>query len=125
VQTSHEFKVAILCNKKANTAWTIPKNKPNIIIRDKEKETRLLMDTKFAGNRNVIKKEAERFLKYKEVTLEIRHMQSMETKVIPVITGTTGTILQSFRKYMKNINGKHHITELQKTATRSVAYMLA
>jgi hypothetical protein len=72
----------------------------------------------------MIKKETKRFLKYKEVTLVIRYMQSMKTKVIPVIIGATGTMLQSFRKYMRNINGKHYIMELQKTTTRGIAYML-
>jgi hypothetical protein len=35
--------------------------------------------------------------------------------VIPVITGATGTISKSFRKYLSNIPGKHKIKELQKT----------
>jgi hypothetical protein len=43
---------------------------------------------------------------------------------MPVIIGVTGTILKSFRKYLKNINGKHDIKVLQKTATRGAAYML-
>jgi len=47
-----------------------------------------------------------------------------ENEVIPVIIGATGTIRKSFRKYLKNINGKHNITILQKTVTRGAAYML-
>jgi hypothetical protein len=35
--------------------------------------------------------------------------------VIPVITGATGTISKSFRKYLSNIPGKHKIKELQQT----------
>jgi hypothetical protein len=35
--------------------------------------------------------------------------------VIPVIEGATGTISESFRKYLNNILGKHEIKELQKT----------
>ena len=36
--------------------------------------------------------------------------------VILVITGTTGTLSESFRKYLSNIPGKHEVKELQKTA---------
>jgi hypothetical protein len=47
----------------------------------------------------VIKKEAEKILKYKDLTIEIRRMCNIETKVIPAITVTTGTILKSFKQY--------------------------
>jgi len=35
------------------------------------------------------KKEAEKILKYKDLTKEIEHMWNIKTKVIPVIIGTT------------------------------------
>ena len=34
-------------------------------------------------------------------------MWNVATKVIPVITGATGTISKSFRNYPSNITGKH------------------
>jgi hypothetical protein len=43
-------------------------------------------------------------------------MWNIKTKVILVITGTTGTISKSLRKYLSNIPGEHKIKELQKTA---------
>jgi len=51
-----------------------------------------------SGDKNVIKKEAEKILKYKDLTIEIQRMQNVKTKVIPVIIGATGTISKSFRK---------------------------
>jgi hypothetical protein len=44
------------------------------------------------GDINVIKKEAEKILKYKDLITEIRRVWSVEIKVIPVIKGVTGTI---------------------------------
>ena len=38
------------------------------------------------------KKEAEKILKYKDVTIEIQRMWNVKTKVIPVIIGATRTI---------------------------------
>ena len=57
--------------------------------------------------RNVIKKEAEKILKYKDFTIEIQRMWNVKTRVIPVIIGTTGTISKSFRKYVSDIPGNH------------------
>jgi hypothetical protein len=51
--------------EKEQTDRTIPNNKPDILIRDNEKGTCMLIDVAISGDRNVIKKEAEKFLKYK------------------------------------------------------------
>jgi hypothetical protein len=51
----------------------------------------------------VIKKEAEKILKYKDLITEIQRMWNVKTKVTPVITGTTGTISKSFRKYLSSV----------------------
>jgi len=72
----------------------------------------------------VIKKEADKILKYKDLTIEIQRMWNVKTKVIPVITGATGTISVSFSKYVSNILGKHEVKELQKTAILGTAHIL-
>ena len=95
-----------------------------IIIRDNEKGTCMLIDVAISGDRNVIKKEAEKILKYKYLTIEIQSMWNVKTVVIPVVTGATGTILKSFRKYVSNIPGKHEVKELQKTAILGTAHIL-
>jgi hypothetical protein len=89
------------------TDRTIPDNKPDIIIRDNEKRTCMLIDVEISGDRNVIKKEAETILKYKDLTIGIQRMWNVKTKVIPVIIGATGSISKSFRKYVSNIPGNH------------------
>jgi hypothetical protein len=75
-------------------------------------------------NRNVIKKEVEKILKYKDLTTEIQRMWNVKTNVIPIITGATGTISKSFRKYLSNVPGKHEIKEIQKTAILGAAHTL-
>ena len=47
----------------------------------------MLIDVAVSGDRNVIKKEAEKTLKYKDRTIEIQCMWNVKTKVIPVIIG--------------------------------------
>ena len=63
-----------------------------IITRDNKKGTCMLIDVAISGDRNVIKKEAEKILKYKDLTIDIQRMWNVKTKVIPVIIGATGTI---------------------------------
>jgi hypothetical protein len=99
-------------------------NKPDIIIRDNKKGTCMLIDVSIPRDRNVIKKEAETILEYKDLTTEIQRMWNVKTKVTPVITGATGTISKSFRKYLSSVPGKHEIKELQKTAVLGTAHIL-
>ena len=77
-----------------------------------------------SGDRNVIKKEVETILKYKDLTIEMKRMWYVKTKVIPVIIGATGTISKSFRKYVSKIPGNHEVKELQKTAILGTAHIL-
>jgi len=74
----------------------------------------MLIDVAISGDINVIKKEAEKILKYKDLTIEIQRMWNVKTRVIPVVIGTTRTISKSFRKHVSNIPGHHDVKQLQK-----------
>jgi hypothetical protein len=65
VETSPEGKVAMLWDQ-VQTDRTLPNHKPDVIISGNEIGTSLLRDIEVAGARNVIKKEAEKVLKYKD-----------------------------------------------------------
>ena len=82
----------------------------------------MFIDVAISEDRSVIKKEAEKILKYKDLATEIQRMWNVRTKVIPVIIGT-GTMSKSFRKYVSNIPGKHEVKELQKTAILGTAHI--
>ena len=84
----------------------------------------MLIDVAISGDRNAIKIEAEKFLKYKDLTIEIQRMWNVKSKAIPVIIGTTGTISKSFRKYVSNTSGNHEVKELQETAISGTAHTL-
>ena len=124
VVTNQAGKVTILWNQQVQTDRTLPNNKPDIIIRDNEKRTCILIDVAIQGDRNVIKKEAEKILKYKDLTIEIQRMWNVKAWVILVIIGATGTTSKSFRKYVSDIPGNHDVKELQKTAILCTAHII-
>jgi len=124
IETSERGKVTILWNQQVQTDRTIPNNKQDIIIRDNEKGTCMLIDIAISGDRNMIKQEDKKILKYKDFTTEIHHMWNVKTKVIPVMRGATGTIPKSFRKDVSNIPGKYEVKKLQKTAILGTVHIL-
>ena len=82
-----------------------------------------MIDVAISPDRNVIKKEAQKILKYKNLTTEIDCMWNVKAKVIPVIMGNwkhykiTQTIPEQHTR-------KHEIKELQKTAILGTAHIL-
>jgi hypothetical protein len=84
----------------------------------------MLIDVAISRDRHVIKKEAKKILKYKELTIEIQRVWNIKTRVIPVIIGATATISKSFRKYVSSIPGNHEVKEVQKTAILRIAHIL-
>jgi choline kinase len=82
------------------------------------------IDVAIPDDKNVIKKEAEKNLQYKDFITENQCKWNMKAKVIPVIRGATGTIPKSLRQYLSNMTGKHEIKELQTTAILDTAHKL-
>jgi len=70
------------------TDRTIPISKSDNVIRDNEKGTYMLIDVAISEDRNmIIKKEAEKIIKYKDLTIEVQRMWNVKTEVIPVTIG--------------------------------------
>jgi len=114
-KTSHEGKVTKLWIQKVQSDRTIPTNKPDVINCNK-KGTCMLIDTAIPRDRNLIKKEAEKILKYTYFITEIQCMWNVKAKVILVIKRVIGTHTKSLRQYLSNMTGKHEIKELQKNS---------
>ena len=62
----------------------------------------MLVEAAVPRDRNVVKKEAENILKYKDHIIEIQPMWNVKAKVIPVIIWTIGAISKSLRQYLSN-----------------------
>jgi hypothetical protein len=76
-------------------------NRRDIIIKNKKDKTCLLIDVAIPSDKDVIKKEAEKKLNYKNLSIEIQSMWNMKCFVIPVIIGATGIVSKSLQKIWK------------------------
>jgi hypothetical protein len=67
----------------------------------------LLMYVAIPSDRNVIQKESENKLQYKNLSIKIQRMWNMKCFVVPVIIGATGIVTRGlkniWKRYQKSI----------------------
>jgi len=77
----------VFWNQAVHTDREVTENRADIIIKNKKEETRILIDMAISTDRNVVKKEEQKKLKYKSLCTEIQQMWNLKCKIIQVIIG--------------------------------------
>ena len=111
-------------NKTILTNRTIPANRPDLIILNKNEQNCLIVDVAVPDDVNVSKKETEKRLKYKDLQIEISRMWNVKTKVIAVVVGALGTKSDNFNKEIELIPGKPIAEDIQNIALNGTARTL-
>jgi len=86
------------CGIKQYIDREVTANRPDIIIKNKKEKTCTLIDMAISADRNVVRKEAEKKLKYKSLCIEIQRMWNLKCTIVQVIIGATGIVTRSLKK---------------------------
>jgi len=111
-------------NQAAHKDREVTTNRPDMIIKNNKEKRCTLIDVAIPADRNVVQKEAEKKLKYKNSCIEIQRMWNLKCTIIPVIIGATGIVTRSLRKKLKAVPGKHSIDSPQKTAIIGTSHII-
>jgi len=55
-------------------------------------------------DRNIVQKETEKKLKYKNLCIEMQWMWNLKYKILPVLIGATGIVTKCLRKNLETIS---------------------
>jgi hypothetical protein len=77
-------------------------NRPDLIIKNKKDKIYLLIRVAIPSDRNVIQKESEKKLQYKNLNIEIQRMWNTKCFIIPVIIGATGIVTKGLKNPVNN-----------------------
>lgn len=116
--------ITILWDMPIQTDREIKANRPDIVIKDKQEKSCLLIDMSIPTEKNTSVKVTEKLSKYKDLEIEIERMWGMKATTIPVVIGALGLIKKGLEKYTKQIPGNVKISELQKIALLGTSRIL-
>jgi hypothetical protein len=76
------------------------------------------------SDRNVVRMEAGKKLKYKSLCIEIQRMWNLNCTIIPIVIGATGIVTRRLKKNLEAVPGKHSIDSLPKTAILRTSHVI-
>ena len=107
-----------------HTEKTVKANKTDIIIKDKQEKTCMLIDMAIPSDRNRSLKVAEKLSKYKDLEIEITKMWGLKTITVPVVIGALGLVKKGTEKHIDKIPRKIIITQLQEITLLGSSHIL-
>ncbi|KAI5748289.1 hypothetical protein M8J77_023892 [Diaphorina citri] len=127
VEKNPDGNIVVLWDQQIQTDRTINANKPDIVIKDLTKKECFIIDVAIPNDSNLIEKESEKKLKYKDLLIEIQRMWGLKAQVVPVIVGTMGATSKNLEEYLGKIPGKkdQSFTDaIQRTILLSTAHII-
>lgn len=123
-QVINKDHVTILWNQPVRTDRTILANKPDIIIKNTQNNMCFIIDVAIPNDYNMRDKEAEKTLKYRDLSIEINRMWKMKTEILPIVIGATGTVTKNLKETLQKLGGNIQMQQLQTIAVFGTAHII-
>ena len=103
----------------------IPANRPDITIHDRKNRTALLIDVSVPVDNNIIKKTAEKHVKYRDLEIELQKCWGLlKIKTVPIVIGALGSVLKGHAQNLESISKTAKFNVIQKIALLGTANIL-
>ena len=100
-------------------------NRPDITIHQKKLRECTFVDITIPVCTNVIKKEAEKITKYRDLEIETQKCWNLKKiRTIPIVVGALGTVCKNISKRIETISPSVEFKIIQKTALLGSAHIL-
>ena len=115
----------ILWDSYIKTDKKVGHNKPDVIIHDEEKRECILIDVAIPVCQNIVKKEAEKITKYRDLEIELKKCWKLEKiRTIPVVIDALGSVTQGIDGYLKEISPNLSFDVIQRTTLLNTAHII-
>ena len=99
-------------------------NRPDITVHEMIERECVFVDVSIPVYNNVIKKEAEKITKYRDLEIEVQKCWNLQkVRTIPVVIGALGTVSKGLTEYMKELVPNISMCTVQKTTLLVTAHI--
>ena len=117
--------IKVLWDSYLLTDKKVPHNRPDIVVHDTTLQECLLIDVAIPVCMNIVKKEAEKITKYRDLEIEIQKCWNLKKiRTIPVVIGALGSVTLGMYGYLENISKNLNFDVIQRTAIMGSAHIL-
>ena len=117
--------IIVMWDKSILTAKKVGCNRPDITIHDTKARECIFVDVSIPVCDNVIKKEAEKITKYRDLEIEVQKCWNLrKVTTIPVVVGALGTVSKGINQFVRDLAPNISINTVQKTALLGTAHIL-
>ena len=102
----------------------IKANRPDIVIKNKQEKSCLLIDMSIPTEKNTSNKVTEKLSKYKDLEIEIERKWGMKATTIPVVRRALGLVKKGLEKYIQQTPGNIKMHGLQKISLLGTSHIL-
>ena len=106
--------VTILWDFTVQTDRKMDANRPDIIIKNYEERTCIMIDVAIPSDQNISLKEFQKLSKYKDLAIELTKMWKLKAKIIPVVVGALGLIEKETQNFIDQMPGNPSLQEMKK-----------
>ncbi len=108
--------IEIIYDQVVCTSRPVGANRPDMIVKDLNSKTALIIDISCPNDINVVAKEAEKIAKYQPLCGELKKMWGVECDVVPVVIGGLGAVTKSVNDHLAKLPGSPKSGLCQKVA---------
>ena len=117
--------ITVMWDKNILTEKKVGCNRPDITVHDSKARECTFVDVSIPVCDNVIKKEAEKITKYRDLEIEVQKCWNLrKVRTIPVVCGALGTVSMGMENFIKNLAPNISLHTVQKTALLGTAHIL-
>ena len=124
-ETTTKDGINVLWDMYIITDRKVPHNKPDIIVHNENTRECHIIDIAVPACRNIVRKEAEKITKYRELGTELQKCWNLKkVSITPVVIGALGTVTKGVEKYLRKILPNIAFDTIQKTVLLNTVRIL-
>ena len=124
VRKSDDGNIEVWWDKKVITPTKFDKERPDLVIIDRNSKKWWMVDFAVPYDPNVARKEQEKIDGYQKLAAEVARMHNVKVEVVPIVVGSLGVVTKDLTRWLGRVGVGDVVGGLQTSAIIGTAAIL-